>query len=120
MRSASVFISSLREGFPSQQSQVPMPLVPHLVQIMLASIMRSIGDGIAKRANTSFTSVGSDADSRMACQLISWQLPSCIQTLRYQSAEFTSSVKEALAMCVTGGMSMLAPFTIVEHLPTLE
>jgi hypothetical protein len=26
-------------------------------------------------ANTSFTSLGSYADSRMACQLIEWQLP---------------------------------------------
>jgi hypothetical protein len=30
---------------------------------------------MTKRANTSFTYVGSDADSRIACQIMAWPLP---------------------------------------------
>jgi hypothetical protein len=33
-----------------------------------------LGNAIPKRANTSFTYLGSYADSRMACQLVSWLL----------------------------------------------
>jgi L-amino acid N-acyltransferase YncA len=40
---------------------------------------------LAKRANTSFTYLGSYADSRMTCQLISWQLPRRFENMKPSS-----------------------------------
>jgi hypothetical protein len=41
----------------------------------------------AKRANTSFTYLGSYADSRMACQLIEWQLPRGFENMKLSAVD---------------------------------
>lgn len=42
---------------------------------------------LPKRASASFTYLGSYADSRSACQLISWQLPCGIQNMKPSSGD---------------------------------